>query len=99
VLGCHCGLPPGPAILMGGIPAPPGPPGARLLLGGGPLRPGPYVPGPIGGIPPGPALGWFIRGFIGFMPGEPTSKSGILVIQSLVRLRTSGGQMSASYAL
>ena len=49
VLGCHCGLPPGPVIDMGGIPGPPGPPGPgppgppgpRVLLGGGPLMPGP----------------------------------------------------------
>lgn len=34
-LGCHCGLPPGPPIDMGG----------------GPLIAGPYEPGPMGPIP------------------------------------------------
>ena len=79
VLGCHCGLPPGPAIDIGGIPGdgpgPPGPagPGPNVLLGGGPRMPGPYEPGPIGPMP-GP-LGGFIRGFIGLIPGGPVNQT------------------------
>ncbi|KAF4532907.1 hypothetical protein B566_EDAN001511 [Ephemera danica] len=69
----HCGLPPGPAMDIGGIPGPAGPgppgPGPNVLLGGGPRMPGPYEPGPIGPMP-GPR-GGFILGFIGLIPGGP----------------------------